>query len=75
MVSASRFKERDCVCVRVREREREEGGVSEGAREGAREGGSDVKRFRGGLVFKAHRLLYYSTLGLRVMKKERGTPG
>jgi len=30
-----------------------------------------VKRFRGGLVLKAHRLLYYSTLGLRVIKKKR----
>jgi len=30
-----------------------------------------VQRFRGGLVFKAHRLLYLSTLGLRVIKKER----
>ena len=29
----------------------------------------NVKRFRGGLVFKAHRLLYHSTLGLRVKKK------
>jgi len=29
------------------------------------------KRFRGGLVFKAHRLLYHSTLGLRVIKKKR----
>ena len=28
----------------------------------------NVKRFRGGLVFKAHRLLYHSTLGLRVIK-------
>jgi len=27
-----------------------------------------VKRFRGGLVFKAHSLLYQSTLGLRVIK-------
>jgi len=26
----------------------------------------NVKRFRAGLVFKAHRLLYHSTLGLRV---------
>ena len=26
--------------------------------------------FRGGLVFKAHRLLYHSTLGLRVIKKK-----
>jgi len=29
-----------------------------------------VKRFRGRLVFKAHRLLHHSTLGLRVNKKE-----
>jgi len=29
-----------------------------------------VKRFRGGLVFKPHRLLYHSTLGLRVIKKK-----
>ena len=26
--------------------------------------------FRGGLVFKAHRILYHSTLGLRVIKKK-----
>ena len=31
----------------------------------------NVQRFRGGLVFKAHRLLYLSTLGLRVIKKKR----
>jgi len=31
----------------------------------------NVKRFRGGLVFKAHRLLYHSTLGLRVIKKKK----
>ena len=30
----------------------------------------DVQRFRGGLVFKAHRLLYNSTLGLRVIEKQ-----
>ena len=30
-----------------------------------------VKRFPGGLVFKAHRLLYHSTLGLRVIKKKK----
>jgi len=30
----------------------------------------NVQRFRGGLVFKAHRLLYHSTLGLRVINKE-----
>ena len=27
--------------------------------------------FRGGLVFQAHRLLYQSTQGLRVMKKKK----
>jgi len=31
--------------------------------------GRNVKRFRGGLVSKAHRRLYHSTLGLRVIKK------
>jgi len=30
----------------------------------------NVKRFRGRLVFKAHRRLYHSTLGLRVIKKK-----
>ena len=33
-----------------------------------------MQRFRGGLVFKAHRLLYHSTLGLRVIKKEEEGP-
>ena len=31
----------------------------------------NVKRFRGGLVFKAHRLVYHSTLGLRIIKKKK----
>jgi len=31
----------------------------------------NVQRFRGGLVFEAHRLLYQSTLGLRVIKKKK----
>ena len=31
-----------------------------------------VKRFRGGLVLKAHRLLYHSTLGSIVIKKKKG---
>jgi len=37
----------------------------------------NVQRFRGGLVFKAHRLLYHSTLGLRVTKcvREVGASG
>ena len=30
-----------------------------------------VKRFRGGLVLKAHRLLYHSTLGVRAIQKRR----
>jgi len=33
-----------------------------------------MQRFRGGLVFKAHRLLYHSTLGLRVIKKKKKVP-
>ena len=38
---------------------------------------SNVKRFRGGLVSKAHRLLYQSTLSSRVMKKKKSqfSPG
>jgi len=31
---------------------------------------SRAGQFRGGLVFKAHRLVYHSTLGLRVTKKK-----
>ena len=31
----------------------------------------NVQRFRGGLVFKAHRLVYHSTLGLGAMKKKK----
>jgi len=30
----------------------------------------NMQRFRGGPVFKAHRLLYHSTLGFRVIKKK-----
>jgi len=30
-----------------------------------------VKRFRGGLIVKAHRLVYHSTLGWRVIKKKK----
>ena len=32
---------------------------------------SYVNRFRGGLVFKAHRLVHHSTLGVRVIKKKK----
>jgi hypothetical protein len=31
----------------------------------------NVQRFRGGLVFKAHRLLHHSILGLRVIQKKQ----
>jgi hypothetical protein len=34
----------------------------------------NVQRFRGGLVFQAHGLVYHSTLGLRVIKKKKNTP-
>ena len=30
-----------------------------------------MNRFRGGLVFKAHRLVYHPTLGSRVIKKKK----
>ena len=30
-----------------------------------------MNRFRAGLVFKAHELVYHSTLGLRVIKKKK----
>ena len=30
-----------------------------------------MKRFRGGLVFKAHRLVHHTTLGWRVIKKKK----
>ena len=30
-----------------------------------------MKRFRGGLVFRVHRLLHQPTLGLRVIKKKK----
>ena len=30
-----------------------------------------VNRFRGGLLFQAHRLLYHSTLGSRGIKKKK----
>ena len=31
----------------------------------------NVRRFREGLIFKAHRLLYHSTLGSRLIKKKK----
>ena len=40
---------------------------------GNEEAGFDrtVERFRGGLALKAHRLVYHSTLGSRVIKKKK----
>ena len=35
----------------------------------------NVKRFRGGLALKAHRLLIHSTLGSRVTKKRKKATG
>jgi len=34
------------------------------------ESAESVNRVRGGLAFKAHRLVYHSTLGLRVIRKK-----
>ena len=34
----------------------------------------DTERFRGGLVFKAHRLVHHSILGWRVIQKKKRTP-
>ena len=68
-----------CVCVREREREREIGSDANHRvtamkfylHSRSQFKNRNVQRFRGGLVFKAHRLLYHSTLGLRVIKKKR----
>ena len=51
---------------------RREGSEMSSSRSTLREGlGVMVcERFRGGLVFKAHRLLYHTTLGWRVIKKK-----
>ena len=41
-------------------------------RDQERQGGyRNVQRLRGGLVFNDHRLVYHSTLGVRVIKKRR----
>ena len=73
-------RERECVCVCVcvcdRERERPPRAKACGARAhpiSIQEQllSRNVKRFRGGLVFKAHIRLHHSTLGLRVIKKKK----
>jgi len=38
-------------------------------------GGGDVERFQGGLVFKAHRLLYHAILGSGVAKRKKSWGG
>jgi len=49
--------------------------VAEAAKAVSDDSARYVKRFRGGLVFKARRLVYHSTLGLRVMKKTNKNEG
>ena len=49
--------------------------VKRGSRDGQVREGCDVQRFHEGLVFKAHRLLYHSALGSRVIKKKGGHAG
>ena len=51
------------------------GGVGPVRRKGGQLLYRNVQRFRDGLVCKAHRLLYHSTLGLRVKKKKRRVGG
>ena len=46
-------------------------GLSCASRLSVSDGFRNVQRFRGGLVFMAHRLLYHSTLGLRVIKTKK----
>jgi len=48
--------------------------ASSGARVGPREMAL-ARIYRGGLAFKAHRLLYHSTLGLTVIKKKKKREG
>ena len=55
-------RERERASVREREWEREGRGWLEGRTEGG------PVPFRTGLVFKAHRLVYHSTLGSRIIK-------
>jgi len=67
-------REREKASERERERERErETGLGRQAIEGVRNRleQNALLRFRDGLVFKAHRLLYHSTLGLRVIEKKK----
>ena len=56
-----------------RDREGYGRGVSEGRQFSIEEQliGRNVERFQGGLVLKAHRWLYHSTLSSRVIKKKK----
>jgi hypothetical protein len=73
------FSKRSCTAV---EKQRE--GSAPGSHSGSAEGHSSsgervgsvllrryVQQFRGGLVFKAHRLVYHTPLGWRVIKKNK----
>ena len=68
-------RERECVCERERDRDRERtprrSTVGLECRGWILTFGVLGVGFRGGLVFKAHRLVYHSTLGWRVIKKKR----
>ena len=51
-------------------------GTSHGYRARMRRGVDPcVKRFRGGIVFKAHRLVYHSPLGWRAIRKKKKKRG
>ena len=56
---------------RARERERARARERGSARARARARERERERFRGGLVLKAHRLLYHSTPGLRQINKKK----
>ena len=54
-------------CARARAR-------VEGSARGSIIGSSNVQRFRGGLVFEAHRILHYSTPGTRDQSPQLARP-
>jgi hypothetical protein len=67
-VARERASEKACEQQNERARER---GTTRAWRQRRQLLGRNVKRFRGGLVFKAHRLLYPSTLHSRVIRRRR----
>ena len=50
-------------------------GLAPSTAESTAESTTEAQMCQGGLVFKARRLLYHSTLGLRVIKKKRRESG